>query len=1342
MAVILCKQSDGWAGIEAALEQAQTGDTVQLESGDYQGSSTLYLKSGIIFDGGSARLLHDGKWAAIAAHQVSEIVLRNCAIETRARDLPPANYPDSAAMDEDGPSHWGLIWFEQTQSGIIERVQMLGHASNSKQNGAFIGRSEDITVIDARFENSGHNGLSIASTSCRIENTTAFTNTKNGICIFRHRESPDVPSEAVLEANLCHDNGQMGIRLVSSKGDVRGNTCWGNTGSGILLMRDPKSPDAATEAVVEANLCHENEHVGIGLSSSTGEVRGNTCWGNTLGGIALQRDSKSPDAATEAVVEANLCHENGHGGIVLSSSTGDVRGNTCWGNTTSGILILRDLESPDAATEAVVEANLCHENGQAGIVATVGDKIIFRQEVAQTYCWKNTLPNGWIRNHLGRLVFDRPFEGLAEFAPETEAATAARLDANHSNRIAELGYGALTRRLESRGETHAENQARALYAKGALGSLDVWWNDRGFFDAASAHDAAMIQAGRYLGKVGRIDGPEPHQAEKSGADIVFIAEQGRGVSASYWSIMDRLTSASDGAAGRQGRIGLVDTSQAEVQGLMRTLCLVREALEDADPYGALPEGLPKTLLERIRAWKTRGLKLSVPFAVDHTARSDAAMSGQSVRPLLEAELLPGGRGKFAEAVKLNAVSPLFWSAFAGVTLAIGLGLVGFGHLKAFDGSALDGFGAIWHGLTYTFQNANFFDFVELPGLALTGLGGLWAIFNLFLPQSLAFRPVQDWLRRRRNEKPSFNKYDKKWKNWVRKRLMTAKVNTLIIQNAREWSAEDCDALQALGEACPSDKALIIIIQTESAARTGRGVLQGFAGIDNKDRQADLQRLDDMRLVVETSPPEGVEARLASYFRPTETDLAQLLGFESGAALTQEKIGLRSDQFSKNDILPMMVIGSHIDFAFEFDRPGDNTLRVFAGPLWQQMEPLARFLSDDPEKAISLEASELDDLHKQIERSSLVRHWIHPGSDTMIYHARVAERDNLLRALWPIFEGDTARFTRFISIRKAAGAYHILLRLTRQIIAGVLNDKALHNMTCGLLAYASLIKDAEQWSPLSPERRTSLHKAREAFATALLGARIAKDDAIMVEASQLYVLARRIGLVPTPSIADLIVQDQNETVNEAATNTLKSAFVTRLKDRLTLFRDTDPVLATNLCNLALGPERKLMSDEDLAALDNLVEQNLDRQTRFSNLIAKCETLDQFKAVLHYHLKAGKQLTNTVYSDMIRLTKDNDEREALAIIMEQHRKAGIKVDKHYRRLSYWPQRDLELKKFLPWLKDKGVIELLKMASETPVSAANMILPKILMFSSFEPLQQEVKRRIAISIERPDLELGANG
>jgi len=361
-----CTAAQGWDGIAAALARAAVragadpgaGVLVRLGAGDYRGTTPLAVPAGVTLAGDpGARLIWAGAGSALSLTGVAGAGVEGLAIEGEAGLHPePAPWESVEAL---------ILLVDCTGVRVIGCT--LG-GGGDHLHGVLARRSLGVRVADCGVSGC-RTGIVFRSSRGSAEGNDCWGNRLCGVVLQRERESPDQPSAAELTANRCHDNQQAGIVFISSQGHADRNDCWGNCSAGIDLQRDQNSPDEPSKADLTANRCYDNQSGGIAFLSSQGRVEGNDCWGNGLSGIVLDRDPNSPDEPSKADLTVNRCHDNQHAGILFSSSQGRVEGNDCWGNDLYGICLQRSLVSPhQPPSKADLTANRCHDNRRSGIV--------------------------------------------------------------------------------------------------------------------------------------------------------------------------------------------------------------------------------------------------------------------------------------------------------------------------------------------------------------------------------------------------------------------------------------------------------------------------------------------------------------------------------------------------------------------------------------------------------------------------------------------------------------------------------------------------------------------------------------------------------------------------------------------------------------------------------------------------------------------------------------------------------------------------------------------------------------------------------------------------------------
>ncbi len=157
-------------------------------------------------------------------------------------------------------------------------------------------------------------------------------------------------ADVAIHDGCCEQSKLHGICFWgASKGAVRRNDCRKNAHQGIMV-----GPEA--NVLVESNRCTANKIAGIVLTSDGGALRRNLCEGNQYG-ILL-------DGNTRAVVDHNLCRDNGSDGIwVTGGAHPSLVGNTCEGNGNG-------IRYDEGKTGGVVRLAVCRANRRGIAVGT------------------------------------------------------------------------------------------------------------------------------------------------------------------------------------------------------------------------------------------------------------------------------------------------------------------------------------------------------------------------------------------------------------------------------------------------------------------------------------------------------------------------------------------------------------------------------------------------------------------------------------------------------------------------------------------------------------------------------------------------------------------------------------------------------------------------------------------------------------------------------------------------------------------------------------------------------------------------------------------------------------
>lgn len=193
-----------------------------------------------------------------------------------------------------------------------------------------------ITITNSTFYNNGLGAcFKGSSKGVFYKNTLANNNSGFGI---------HCKSDVKAIENICQDNAHVGIRISSTCGLASRNICKANI-DGILVS-------GSSSSLMLSNECYENRDSGISyMSSSSGTCQNNRCCQNGENGIETGDDA-SP------TITGNICNENNDSGIrIMDHSKPNVSGNTCNNNGVCGIY-------KAGRARVSLEANTCEGNGR------------------------------------------------------------------------------------------------------------------------------------------------------------------------------------------------------------------------------------------------------------------------------------------------------------------------------------------------------------------------------------------------------------------------------------------------------------------------------------------------------------------------------------------------------------------------------------------------------------------------------------------------------------------------------------------------------------------------------------------------------------------------------------------------------------------------------------------------------------------------------------------------------------------------------------------------------------------------------------------------------------------
>ncbi len=292
--------------IQAAMDVAKSGDTIQLKPGRYV--EAVKFKDGV----------------------------KLVAMEPDKTRLEAPNAKDTEA----------IIWVENCRTGSIEGLSLVGNGL--EVDGIMIFNSK-IQVTNCRVESCGGSGIAVKGTSSapELKGNRCRENGRMGIFFLDG-------ARGLAEGNVCEANTLSGIAALSGGTNplIRKNECRGNKKHGIETSYN-------AGGTAEENLCEHNDGGGI-VVTSVGTVTTllrNICRGNRQSGINFGNGAGGR-------AENNVCEENnGSGALVFESATPELIGNQLRRNKLNGIQFAKQ-------SKGVADGNTIESNEECGIIVS------------------------------------------------------------------------------------------------------------------------------------------------------------------------------------------------------------------------------------------------------------------------------------------------------------------------------------------------------------------------------------------------------------------------------------------------------------------------------------------------------------------------------------------------------------------------------------------------------------------------------------------------------------------------------------------------------------------------------------------------------------------------------------------------------------------------------------------------------------------------------------------------------------------------------------------------------------------------------------------------------------
>jgi len=268
-----------------------------------------------------------------------------------------------------GHDGWGI----STGSRMAHLTLRGPNAASAGNAGLDSGNATDVAVEDCIIEQWGDAGINTGGSSARwiIRNNIIRNNLQQGIFIASNT------TDCVVSDNIVTGNSANGIDVNGQRNVISDNVVRSNGGSGGATDRwgiliSAVSGANADYNSVTGNIVSASGAQGIIVRATAGQtanynkIIGNTSIANTgsgSNGDGIAIDGSAAGTLTGNQIIGNLCQGNQRHGIAVDGTVATttqtlVGGNTCLGNTTTGILI-----TTGAPTDSEVSGNICLGNG-------------------------------------------------------------------------------------------------------------------------------------------------------------------------------------------------------------------------------------------------------------------------------------------------------------------------------------------------------------------------------------------------------------------------------------------------------------------------------------------------------------------------------------------------------------------------------------------------------------------------------------------------------------------------------------------------------------------------------------------------------------------------------------------------------------------------------------------------------------------------------------------------------------------------------------------------------------------------------------------------------------------